>query len=211
MSKSLGNFFTVRDLLDQGIPGEVIRFVLLSTHYRKPMDWTAEKAREAEATLRRWRNLAAEFEPVNSLPDRAIVEVLADDLNTAGALSLLHERFNRIRTRRNQIAHSENRYGPILDDEMGEFIASANLLGLLSDELGDWWLVGADTPTEAFIERVEQCLLEREDAKKAKDFKKADEIRARLAGIGIMVSDSKDGTNWLLDASNPDVGNWEKY
>ncbi|HRM74331.1 MAG TPA: class I tRNA ligase family protein, partial [Paracoccus sp. (in: a-proteobacteria)] len=52
MSKSLGNFFTVRDLLDQGVPGEVIRFVLLSTHYRKPMDWTAEKAREAEAVLR---------------------------------------------------------------------------------------------------------------------------------------------------------------
>jgi cysteinyl-tRNA synthetase len=48
MSKSLGNFFTVRDLLDSGVPGEVIRFVFLSTHYRKPMDWTAEKAREAE-------------------------------------------------------------------------------------------------------------------------------------------------------------------
>ena len=48
MSKSLGNFFTVRDLLEQGWPGEVIRFVMLSTHYRKPMDWTEEKAREAE-------------------------------------------------------------------------------------------------------------------------------------------------------------------
>ena len=54
MSKSLGNFFTVRDLLDQGVPGEVIRFVLLSTHYRKPMDWTEKKREEAEATLRKW-------------------------------------------------------------------------------------------------------------------------------------------------------------
>ena len=54
MSKSLGNFFTVRDLLEQGWPGEVIRFVMLSTHYRKPMDWTEEKAREAERTLRKW-------------------------------------------------------------------------------------------------------------------------------------------------------------
>ena len=58
MSKSLGNFFTVRDLLDRGVPGEVIRFVFLSTHYSKPMDWTEEKAREAEATLRKWRAMA---------------------------------------------------------------------------------------------------------------------------------------------------------
>ncbi len=54
MSKSLGNFFTVRDLLDKGIPGEVIRFVFLSTHYRKPMDWTEKKAEEAVKTLRNW-------------------------------------------------------------------------------------------------------------------------------------------------------------
>ncbi len=59
MSKSLGNFFTVRDLLDQGLPGEVIRFVFLSTHYRKPMDWTDEKAREA-------RGDAAQVAPARS-------------------------------------------------------------------------------------------------------------------------------------------------
>ena len=57
MSKSLGNFFTVRDLLDQDINGEVIRFVLLSTHYRKPMDWTQKKADEASNTLRKWHAL----------------------------------------------------------------------------------------------------------------------------------------------------------
>ena len=60
MSKSLGNFFTVRDLLDQGVPGEVIRFVLLSTHYRSPMDWTAEKVEAAEATLKEWRAYGSE-------------------------------------------------------------------------------------------------------------------------------------------------------
>ena len=89
MSKSLGNFFTVRDLLEQGIPGEVIRFVFLSTHYRKPMDWTAEKAREAEKTLRKWRELtngvtAGEVSPL-------ITSVLADDLNTPGAIVELHK------------------------------------------------------------------------------------------------------------------------
>ncbi|MEX0278758.1 MAG: cysteine--tRNA ligase, partial [Ruegeria sp.] len=59
MSKSLGNFFTVHDLLEKGVPGEVIRFVFLQTHYRKPMDWTEKKARDAEATLRKWRGRAA--------------------------------------------------------------------------------------------------------------------------------------------------------
>ena len=58
MSKSLGNFFTVRDLLEQGVPGEVIRFVMLSTHYRKPMDWTEKKREEAEKTLRKWRGMS---------------------------------------------------------------------------------------------------------------------------------------------------------
>ncbi|MDM7255349.1 MAG: cysteine--tRNA ligase, partial [Paracoccus sp. (in: a-proteobacteria)] len=63
MSMSLGYFFTVRDLLDRGGPGEVIRFVMLSTHYRKPMDWTEARAAEAEAVLRRWRGLVAGIEP----------------------------------------------------------------------------------------------------------------------------------------------------
>jgi cysteinyl-tRNA synthetase len=67
MSKSLGNFFTVRDLLDEGVPGEVIRFVMLSTHYSKPMDWTEKKREEAEKTLRKWRKLTegAEQEDAN--------------------------------------------------------------------------------------------------------------------------------------------------
>jgi len=67
MSKSLGNFFTVRELLDQGYPGEVIRFVLVSTQYSKPMDWTKRKADEAEATLRKWRGIIADVEQVNEV------------------------------------------------------------------------------------------------------------------------------------------------
>ena len=96
MSKSLGNFFTVRDLLEQGVPGEVIRFVYLSTHYRKPMDWTAEKAREAEGALRK----IAQFLASNPLskgivytadakPPQEFVDALANDLNTSLALTLI--------------------------------------------------------------------------------------------------------------------------
>ena len=116
MSKSLGNFFTVRDLLDQGVPGEVIRFVFLMTHYRSPMDWTAEKARQAEATLRKWR--AATSEVVASVPVSAVIEALGDDLNTAGALTALHA------------AAGEGDWAGLK--------ASAALVGLLQPDMGAW-------------------------------------------------------------------------
>ncbi|MBT6097005.1 MAG: cysteine--tRNA ligase, partial [Marinovum sp.] len=89
MSKSLGNFFTVRDLLDQGYAGEVIRFVFLSTHYGKPMDWTDVKAREAEKTLRKWREIGAEADSSGAV-DAAVVKALSEDLNTSGAITALH-------------------------------------------------------------------------------------------------------------------------
>lgn len=94
MSKSLGNFFTVRDLLDgntpDGIeyPGQVIRFVLLMTHYRSPMDWTAEKARQAKEALLGFLEVTRGVEPAD--PDPEVVEALSDDLNTAAALARLH-------------------------------------------------------------------------------------------------------------------------
>jgi cysteinyl-tRNA synthetase len=94
MSKSLGNFFTVRDLLDQGVPGEVIRFVLLSTHYSKPMDWTQTKAREAIDTLRDWVVNAVRSD---AIPDSNFIDALADDLNTSRAISRLHELFSSSR------------------------------------------------------------------------------------------------------------------
>ncbi|MCB1364060.1 MAG: cysteine--tRNA ligase [Rhodobacteraceae bacterium] len=90
MSKSLGNFFTVRDLLDRGVPGEVIRFVFLSTHYRKPMDWTAEKVREAEATLKKWATLI-ENSDAQSGPPLQVLHALEDDLNTPLAIKEMHK------------------------------------------------------------------------------------------------------------------------
>ncbi|MDG1472933.1 MAG: cysteine--tRNA ligase [Ascidiaceihabitans sp.] len=93
MSKSLGNFFTVRDLLDDGVPGEVIRFVMLSTHYRKPMDWTEKKRQEAEKTLLSWiRTIDLEGDAVAQAvtgmnPPEVVVAALSNDLNTHLALT----------------------------------------------------------------------------------------------------------------------------
>jgi len=117
MSKSLGNFFTVHDLLEQEIPGEVIRFVLLSTHYRSPMDWTEKKVREAEATLRKWYQLA-EMALDNAQPYSAVVAALSDDLNTSKAIAEMH-----------QLAIAE---------DMSTLRASLGLMGFLESGIPEW-------------------------------------------------------------------------
>ena len=172
MSKSLGNFFTVRDLLDQGVPGEVIRFVMLSTHYRKPMDWTEAKARDAEAVLRRWRGLAAGIEPAAS-PAPALVDALADDLNTAGAMAVLHDLAGR-------------------GDGAG-LAASARMLGLLLPDMGAWAEAGDDASV-----LIETLLNARDAARKSRDFIRADAIRDGFAAAGVEVKDTPAGAQWAL-------------
>ncbi len=96
MSKSLGNFFTVRDLLDQGVPGEVIRFVMLSTHYRKPMNWTAEKASNAKTFLWTAWQLVKDVAPGD--PDQRVVDALSDDLNSPEAITIVREIAKQVST-----------------------------------------------------------------------------------------------------------------
>ena len=177
MSKSLGNFFTVRDLLDQGVPGEVIRFVFLSTHYRKPMDWTAEKAREAEATLRGWRKMVAGAEPTT--PAQSVVDAVADDLNTAGAITELHAMVK-------VIAGNPQKDCSV---EKGTFLASSQILGLLSPELGDW----AEEPDVDFSPFVARFVEIRELAMQTKDFSGVDAMKQALIAAGVEVRMSKAG------------------
>ncbi len=175
MSKSLGNFFTVRDLLDghdgePGVPGEVIRFVFLSTHYGKPMDWTAKKAAEAEATLRKWRKLVdgVEAGPVN--PE--VLGALADDLNTAGAITVLHKLANA-------------------GDAAG-LKGSAALLGLLTDELAGW--DGAAVDLSGLAEKLAAI---RTAAMETKDFSEVDRMKAALVAAGVEVRMSKAGVELI--------------
>jgi cysteinyl-tRNA synthetase len=222
MSKSLGNFFTVRDLLDQGVPGEVIRFVMLGTHYRKPMDWTEKKRAEAEATLRKWRRLVEGIEAAPK-PNQEVANVLSDDLNTAGVIALLHQYAEALRNLRNasvhgslndlnlpdwMIAENESRESMLLRLKR-EFRASAQLLGLLDDRLGEWLTTEEDTPDDDFVAKVQVWLDLRAKAKATKNYKEADRIRKALSDIGIMISDSPEGTTWLLDHSNNNLARWE--
>lgn len=174
MSKSLGNFFTVRDLLDQGYPGEVIRFVYLQTHYAKPMDWTAEKAAQAKMTLQKWRALIANTTAGAVSP--VVLDALADDLNTAGAIAELHV-----------LAAAGDAAG---------LKASAALLGLLEDHMGDWAReTVVDTAVSALIERL---LAERLSARQARDFTRADLLRDGFVAAGVVVMDTAGGSEWRL-------------
>jgi cysteinyl-tRNA synthetase len=189
MSKSLGNFFTVHDLLEQGVPGEVIRFVFLSTHYRKPMDWTEKKAAEAEKTLRKW---FTQLEGVASgrMPD-GVIAALADNMNTPGALAELH-RLNGA-------------------GDWGALRAGLEVLGLIGDSVPAWVGDDADTPSDEFIEKVDHWIAERASAKMNKDYKRADTIRDHLLRLGIGITDSKEGTSWVSVPALGDGSGWEIF
>ncbi|PTQ75204.1 cysteine--tRNA ligase [Celeribacter persicus] len=196
MSKSLGNFFTVRDLLDghdgmPGVPGEVIRFVFLSTHYRKPMDWTAEKAEQAKATLRRWRNMVGEIETGVDYgrADEAVVDAVANDLNTAQALTELHRLESEIQNVYNRIIGFGSEYdGPEPGVLEAKFIASANLLGLLTPELGGWEETGVDLTAYA-----DHLFALRQSAMETKNFSAVDAMKTALLEAGVEVRMSKTG------------------
>ncbi len=171
MSKSLGNFFTVRDLLDQGIPGEVIRFVFLSTHYRKPMDWTAEKAEAAYEFLAKLEKIIRDHPA--SRPPRDFVEVLANDLNTAGAIGMLE--------------HVADRGDP------GELAAAANLLGLREPETMvkfeqmhfDAITIVGSGQTMQFPEDVRSVAEKWSLLRKSKKFEEADSLRQSAMEAGV--------------------------
>ena len=183
MSKSLGNFFTVRDLLDSGVPGEVIRFVFLSTHYRKPMDWTAQKAEQAKATLKKWYAQAKDA-PCGAAPHADVVAALGDDLNTAGAIAVLH-----------QLSHA---------GEAAALRASLTLLGLMSDGVPDW-ASEAGVDLSAYAGKLAAL---RAAAMQTKDFAPVDALKAALLAAGVEVRMSKDGVD-LSEAAGFDASKLE--
>jgi cysteinyl-tRNA synthetase len=144
----------------------VIRFVFLGTHYRKTMDWTAEKAAQAEAALRKWRGLTSGIDPSeNPLP--SVTTALGDDLNTAGALAALHAAAG-------------------LGDYAG-LLASARMLGLLEEGMGDW----ADAYHLGGLGGRLEVLWAA--AKQSKDFSAVDAMKADLAAAGVLVQMGRDG------------------
>ncbi|MBT3765110.1 MAG: cysteine--tRNA ligase [Rhodospirillales bacterium] len=191
MAKSLGNFYTVRDLTAE-FPGEAIRFALLSTHYRQPMDFTKDGIKQAKETLDRFygalRNVSSLRNQNNyPIPDK-IMAALSDDLNTPLAISHLHELVGALNK-----AEAEDEIAEL----SGSLLAGAEVLGLLAADPEDWFK-GQTSDAEGGLDAaaIEALIEERTAARAAKDFAASDRIRDELADQGIVLEDGADGTTW---------------
>jgi cysteinyl-tRNA synthetase len=189
MSKSLGNFFTIRDVLAQA-PGEAIRFYLLGTHYRQPLDWTRDGLQGARQTVDRFylalRRLAG-IVPADAPPSNALIAALEDDLNTPQAIAELHgllARLNKANDPASQAAFK------------GELLAAGKLLGLFQAAPEDWF--AWTPPSSASLDEatIRERIDARNAARKAKNFAAADRIRDELKAQGVLIEDGAQGTTW---------------
>ena len=187
MSKSVGNVFLVHDLLRQH-PPEALRYALLSAHYRQPLDWSDTLLERSVKTLDGLYGTLRDLpDPGDAaaapIPD-AVESALCDDLNTPRALAALA-----------QIAAEARKAHSIADqhDAFRALRAGGRALGLLQQTPAEWFARGADGDDEA---RIQSLIDERIEAKKARNFTRADEIRDQLAAEGIVLEDTAQGVRW---------------
>lgn len=198
MSKSKGNFFTVRDISNQ-IDLEIVRFFMLSAHYRSPINYSEELLMQAKAGLERLYNTKEKLQfmlesadAVSNTADEGFVSELEgfrerfkqhmdDDLNTADALSVIFELSRFINTKLDETANHA-----FMEKSMELF---KELTGVLN-------IVGKESQSELLDEEIEALIQERLDARKNKDFKRSDEIRDMLKEKGIILEDTRQGTKW---------------
>jgi cysteinyl-tRNA synthetase len=188
MSKSLGNFFTVHQLLEEGLRGEAIRLALLSAHYRQPIDITRAGIQEAKIQLDRFYGALAKVSDIEVTPQATdhIVAAIADDLNTPLALSELHELVTELNKATNPAKKAAAK---------AAVTGAGALLGILGQEPMSW-LQQNDTGAGRSAAEIEELIAARIAARKAKNFAEADSIRDRLAAEGITLEDGSGGTTW---------------
>ncbi|KEO57212.1 cysteine--tRNA ligase [Thalassospira permensis] len=186
MSKSLGNFVTVHELLENW-PGEAIRLAMLGTHYHQPINWTEENLRQAKEALDRFYTAlrqTTDIEPENTPVPESVLNALCDDLNTPLAIAEFHELVTELNKATKKYDKAEAK---------GRVLAAATLLGILENDPEAWFTGSADEDEAAEIDSLIQ---QRAEAKKNRDFATADQIRNDLLARGILLEDFKEGTSW---------------
>lgn len=173
MSKSLGNFHTVHDLV-KDYPGEALRLTLLTAHYRQPLDFSKTTIGEHKRRLDKWYRLTADVTDVADV-SQDLIDALSDDLNTPKALSVL-----------DQLAAPET---------AAQLKASAQFMGVLLQSQSTWFK-GADLPEGITKSWIQDQIAARQAARADKDFALSDKIRDDLEDRGIALEDGPDGTTW---------------
>jgi cysteinyl-tRNA synthetase len=218
MSKSLGNFLTIRDALQAYHP-EVLRLFLLSKHYRSPLDFSKSAILAAQAGLVRiYRTLQRLDQSIgpDGVEDESslhssmaasekdsfldqFVQTMDDDLNTAGAIGLVFEKVKEM----NKIMDSpldESNRATLASDRRHLYLISA-VLGFLHEKPEAFFDALASSAQGTDPEEIEKLIVERNAARKTKDWARADALRQRLKDMGIVLEDSPKGTSWRYDLS----------
>ena len=188
MSKSLGNIRFINDLVHDH-KGETLRLVLLSTHYRQPLNWSPKTIQQAQKTLDRLYRILKKVDVSLDLqeaePTKKIIDALCDDLNTPEALGQLNILINSI-----QDADEAQK-----KEIMPTIYSSARMLGILQHD-PDSWLGYSKVDDGKDTEKIEQMIEERNNCRNNKNFEQADKIRDELKSMGIDIEDTPDGTIW---------------
>ena len=176
MSKSLGNYLTVEDLRNKKIDGAVIRFVLLSTHYRQPLDWTNRKLTEAQNIINKWFNVTNNRDlNINGIPTNKILEALCDDLNIPLVITEMHN---------------------LLKEE--DYDGFANSFFFLGFNSNNSIKSKNNLDKQTINEMINLLIVERQNARKNKDYRKSDLIRIKLEKAGVTINDHANETTWSL-------------
>lgn len=196
MSKSLGNFFTIRDVLAEHDP-EVVRFLLVASHYRSPINYSVDSLTEARKSLTRLYTALEGVEPDDGSANTAayrerFTQVMDDDFNTPEALAVLFELAREL----NRAKQEQPGEAAKLAGELKQLGA---ILGLLQ-QAPQTFLKGTQQQGMPLSEsEIEAKIAQRIEAKASKNFAQADAIRDELAAMGIILKDSREGTSWVFE------------
>ncbi|MCQ2362046.1 MAG: cysteine--tRNA ligase [Acidaminococcaceae bacterium] len=215
MSKSLGNFFMVIDILKNFDP-ETLRFFIVETHYRSPLDFSDARLNEAKKSLSRLRNakevLGALVLKMSSGPTQRslalrkevaelrekFMEAMRDDFNTALAISYMFELAKKVNAYKAEIGEGKPD-GKLVDQMQKVFAEMCSIIGILENKEGVADKTAAPKESDPEAAEIEAAIAKRAEAKKNKDYKLADQIRAELAAKGIILQDTPQGVKWTRE------------
>jgi len=211
MSKSLGNFLTIRDALKEYHP-EVLRLFLLSKHYRGPLDFSRSDVLGLQSglvriyrTLQRLEDLLGRSSETPAAPSSApfterFTEMMDDDLNTGGALGLIFEKVREINRVMDGLNGSpDEATGMALNSDRFQLLEAGRILGLFQGRPADFFAALTESAAPIDAQEIEGLIEQRALARSQKDWTTSDDIRDRLKGMGVVLEDGPKGTTWRLD------------